>query len=101
MKDIFFLSFQQLCYLDRVIFKIRDVPRLFPTYKGWTSKVVCSRVNRELSAVGKFGCGIVVSRIAVDAETSTKRNAPVCGTKHIREEEEGCSSQIDSKKMVC
>ena len=38
-----FFLFSQLCYLDRVVFKVRTVKRQFPTLRGWTNDKVKSR----------------------------------------------------------
>ncbi|KAJ8420462.1 hypothetical protein Cgig2_000533 [Carnegiea gigantea] len=45
----------QLCYLDRVVFKVRTVKRQFPTLRGWTNDKVKSREEQEFQ-VG-FGNG--------------------------------------------
>ncbi|KAJ8423235.1 hypothetical protein Cgig2_013487 [Carnegiea gigantea] len=37
----------ELCYLDRVIFKVRTVKHQFPTLRGWTNDKVKSREEQE------------------------------------------------------
>ncbi|KAJ8445868.1 hypothetical protein Cgig2_000180 [Carnegiea gigantea] len=47
----------QLCYLDRVVFKVRTVKRQFPTLRGWINDKVKSREEQEFQ-VG-FGKGFL------------------------------------------
>ncbi|KAJ8430588.1 hypothetical protein Cgig2_001015 [Carnegiea gigantea] len=45
----------ELCYLDRVIFKVQTVKRQFPTLRGWTNDKVKSREKQEFEV--DFGKG--------------------------------------------
>ncbi|KAJ8441396.1 hypothetical protein Cgig2_009104 [Carnegiea gigantea] len=58
----------QLCYLDRVVFKVRTVKRQFPTLRGWTNDKVKSREEQEFQVV--FGNGALE-----DSLDETKRPA--------------------------
>ncbi|KAK9676275.1 hypothetical protein RND81_11G066100 [Saponaria officinalis] len=48
-----------LIYLDRVVFKLRLVPRAFPTLSTWTKEDAKSRIQAEKKEVGGFGFGFV------------------------------------------
>ncbi|KAJ8428012.1 hypothetical protein Cgig2_032349 [Carnegiea gigantea] len=41
----------ELCYLDRVVFKVRTVKHQFPTLRGWTNDKVKSREEQEFQAL--------------------------------------------------
>ncbi|KAJ8420619.1 LOW QUALITY PROTEIN: hypothetical protein Cgig2_000437 [Carnegiea gigantea] len=58
----------ELCYLDRVVFKVRTVKRQFPTLRGWTNDKVKSREEQEFQ-VG-FGNGALE-----DSLDETERSA--------------------------
>ncbi|KAJ8439005.1 hypothetical protein Cgig2_013001 [Carnegiea gigantea] len=51
------VDLSKLCYLDRVVFKLRSVPCHFPTLRGWTNVEIKSRVGQEL--VTGFGRGFL------------------------------------------
>ncbi|KAK9672918.1 hypothetical protein RND81_12G134800 [Saponaria officinalis] len=48
-------------YLDRVVFKLRSVPRTFPTLSTWSKVEIGKRIFDEKKEAGNFGYGLVDS----------------------------------------
>ena len=56
---LIFFSNEQLTYLDRVVFKVKDTSRKFPAISNWIVKGVKKRVKEELQE-GDFGRGKII-----------------------------------------
>lgn len=50
-----------LYYLDRVVFKLRSVPRQLPTLRGWTNDEIKCRARQE--SITRFGRGYLVDTL--------------------------------------
>ncbi|KAK9723969.1 hypothetical protein RND81_05G038000 [Saponaria officinalis] len=55
-------------YLDRVVFKLRTVPRSFPTICSWLKESITDRIKQEKKFTKTFGKGYVDYRMIIKEE---------------------------------
>ncbi|KAK9689762.1 hypothetical protein RND81_09G079100 [Saponaria officinalis] len=60
-------------YLDRVVFKIRTVPRTFPTICSWSKEFICDRIKQEKKFTKTFGKGFVDCRMIIKEENAADK----------------------------
>ncbi|KAJ8421403.1 hypothetical protein Cgig2_000438 [Carnegiea gigantea] len=51
IEEDVYMTFGLLCYLDHVVFKLRSVPRQFPTLRGWTNEDIKFRAEKEFELI--------------------------------------------------
>ncbi|KAK9671489.1 hypothetical protein RND81_12G033200 [Saponaria officinalis] len=90
-------------YLDRVVFKLRSVPRTFPTLSTWSKVEIGKRIFDEKKEAGNFGYGSVDSPLVkenlIDVAAGVDRATNDSGVNDGGESATNCIENLSSAAL--
>ncbi|KAK9756462.1 hypothetical protein RND81_01G099400 [Saponaria officinalis] len=88
-------------YLDRVVFKLRTIPRTFLTICSWSKESISDRIKQEKKFTKTFRKGFVDCQMVIKEEHADDK--PATSSRHETKHEEKVeqAEQCDAKAKMC